>query len=212
MKNIYVVVTSKPGLLSFLGACSSVMTVEFILSCYLAAILLHVSLIPADLFSRYRLCNPCITLFSSKSRPLAWVCCWLMTQSWISAIRRVRERTTYYCYGDDSAWFPGGTREFRKPNGATGPKPVLSGEHRKQETTPNSLPDWLERTTKELCFFLHGNKLMQSRCSESQSDRGTEVVSHIQEQAVLHLSTAVSLRALRGKGMLSGTAGVETLH
>lgn len=52
VKNIYVVVTSKPGLLSFLRACSSAMTAEFTPSRYLAAVPLHVSLIPAELFSQ----------------------------------------------------------------------------------------------------------------------------------------------------------------
>lgn len=53
----------------------------------------------------------------------------------------------YYCYtlpGDDSSEFPGGTHVFRKLDEATGSESVLSEKHRKQETTPNSLPDWLE--------------------------------------------------------------------
>lgn len=37
------------------------------------------------------------------------------------------------------------------------------------------------------------------------------MVSHIQEQAVLHLSATVSLSALGEMGILSGTAGVGTL-
>ena len=64
--------------------------------------------------------------------------------------------------------FPEETRVIRKLNRATGPGPTLSREHRKQETTPNSLPDWLEETTKELCFFLHGNKLIETRWTKKE--------------------------------------------
>lgn len=45
---------------------------------------------------------------------------------------------TYY-YGDDSARFPEGARwSFRKSDGST------VSEHRKQETTPVSLPEPLD--------------------------------------------------------------------
>lgn len=46
------------------------------------------------------------------------------------------------------------------------------------------------------------------RCRE----KGTEVVSHVQEQAALRLSAAVSVSVLGEMGTLSGTAGVGTLH
>lgn len=36
--------------------------------------------------------------------------------------------------------------------GATGPEYAPSGEHRKPETTPNSLPDWLQKDYKRIVF------------------------------------------------------------
>ena len=67
---------------------------------------------------------------------------------------------------------------------------------RKQETTPNSLPDWLEETTKELCFFLHGNKLIQTRWTKKErklnrSGVGVGVGGYCVTQAVVSVSVSV---------------------
>lgn len=86
---------------------------------------------------------------------------------------------------------------FGNRTGLLGPSPYCLGEHRKQETTPNSLPDWLEWTTKELCFFLHGNKLMQSRCSETWSEGQRWRLTHTGAGCSSSVSGRVSVGAQR---------------
>lgn len=103
--------------------------------------------------------------------------------------RRERERS--YCYEDDSAQFPGGVHGFCKSDGATGSKFLLSEEHRKQETTPISLPGIDYR---RIVFFP-----AWQQANAKQMQGGTEVVSPTQEQAGLHLSaTVVSVSAHTG--------------
>lgn len=64
---------------------------------------------------------------------------------------------------------------------------------------------FLEQTTKELFFFLHGNKLMQSRCREAQR----WCLPHRSRLGFI-CQRLLSLSALTQTGILSGTTGVGT--
>lgn len=121
----------------------------------------YTTLLPS---SRHTFCqsDPCSALLpvTSTNRlhhivfiracPLAWGCGWPMTQRRKPATHSYYSRNNKSAYyyglpGDDSPRRPGGTNDYRKPNWTTGSEPVPSGgKHRKQETAPNSLPDWLE--------------------------------------------------------------------
>lgn len=81
-------------------------------------------------------------------------------------------------------------------------------EHRKQETTSGSLPELLDEATEELCFFLRGNTLMQSRCRQRRRE-GTEVVSPGREQAAPRQSVTGVVSAHTGEPR-SGSEGATT--
>lgn len=122
-----------------------------------------------------------------------------------------RERRTCYCHRDDSPQFFLERRMgFGKRAGATGPRPAPSeGSSGNRKLPPiHFLIGW-GQTTKELCFFLHGNKLMQSRCSETQSE-GQRCCLASRSRAAFHLSAAGARSALPQTTASAGTAGVGT--
>lgn len=73
-------------------------------------------------------------------------------------------------------------------------------EHRKQETTPVSLPELLDEATKELCFFLRGSTLMQSRCRQRRRERTGEAAGQ-SVTGVVSAHTGAPLRASEGANL-----------